>query len=218
RFAIMDAEFRFGSGGENRFSSIGAGRTFPLQRAGQPSLSIAGVGGILEGSNRFQGRPGVYVMSGIFTPPHDFRLNILIRMNDSAGDLLTDFTLPPVEPMADPSFELTYLYVRTAAQPETAKVTFPGGPPDPAAGGGFPLFYIETSEQITHFHTDFAAEGAQRLRSTRRTGPVIGQHTVTLTSYPAVGGTAASPIPFEDVENFIFTDSRGSTIGSVKAP
>src|SRR5262249_45354029 len=114
--------------------------------------------------------------------------------------------------------ELTYLYVRTAAQPETAKVTFPGGPPDPAAGGGFPLFYILKSEQITHFPTDFSAEGAQRLMSTRRTGPGVRPHNLTLTCYPAVGGTAASPIPFEDVENFIFTDSRGSTIGSVKAP
>jgi hypothetical protein len=211
RFAIMDAEFRLSPDGENRFSSIGAGRTFPLHRAGRPSLSIAGVGAILEGSNKFQGHPGVYVISGFFTPPDDFRFNILIRVNDAAGDLLTDAALPPVEAVADPPLTTTYLYVRTANLPETTNLTLgPGGAPQ----------RLETREQIMLDHLDFVAQAPYGLGSRRDIGPVIGQHPLTARFFPspATQGTAASPIPFNDVEEFIFTDSSGRSLGSVTAP
>lgn len=211
RFALMNAEFSFGESGKDRFSSIGTGRTFPLSTSDGKSIRIAGIGAILEGSGKFQGSPGVYVISGIFTPPDDFRFNILIRTLDTNDNLLTDGTFPALQPIPSEDTDITYLYVRTAAEPETTQLTIgPGGAPKS----------IVTNERITLDHLDFAEVGSEGLKSKRAIGQVIGQHPLSARFFatPDTKGTSASPVPFDDVEDFIFTDEDGNTIGTVHAP
>jgi hypothetical protein len=119
-------------------------------------------------------------------------VTVLIRVNDSAGDLLPDMTLPPVEPLAESTSGITYLYVHTSAEPETTG-EFSGWTAGSWDAGVFRLFYVDTSENITIFLTNFVAEGPQRLKR-RHTVPIIGKYPLTHASYPAVGGTAAFSI------------------------
>jgi hypothetical protein len=211
RIAIMDGDFCWGSNGEHRFTSIGAGRTFLLNGSGENTLRIVAVCAILKGCGLFQEAEGVLTLSGFFTPPNDFRFNIIIRLIDLPSRLLTTAALPPLQPQPLPDSDITYLIVYTRSQPETTTLTrVPGGPPSS----------LHTWERTRMFHTDFASLGRQGLKSQMEIGAVIGKHEVTTRFFavPTALGTAEAPFPFEDVETFIFIDPNGKEIGSVTAP
>lgn len=210
RFALMDATFDFGGG--NRLWSIGAGRTFPLALPGAPGrVALAGIAGVLEGSGSFGDTPqGCWVVSGFFTPPNDFQLELLLRLQDNAGNLQTQ-ELPPIHPIPNPVVGTTYLAVRTSAWPQTTDVRF--GPDKQPTG-------LTTWETMTRIDTAFVAGGPRGPVSRVDIGPEIGQHYVDIQFLggPTNLGTAASPIPFVDREEFIFHDASGGFVGSFTAP
>jgi hypothetical protein len=209
RFGILDGEFRFGPNGRSQFRSIGAGRTFPALGDRQ-SIRLAGIGNVMDASGQLQQHQGVYVLSGSYTPPAEFRLNIFIRFNDLQGDLEAEAPLPPLEPVAESIPGTTYLYVRTYSDPSQAQLI-----PGP---GGIPAGLI-AAEAISMFHTDSSDQGQMGLRCRTTIGPIIGSHSVKTYFFPsqATPGTAISPIPFSDQEQFHFTDARGDAIGSITA-
>jgi hypothetical protein len=75
-------------------------------------------------------------------------------------------------------------------------------------------------EKITLDQLHFAVQGMYGLKSSRQIGAVIGQHPLTARFFPTPTtlGTPTSPVPFDDTEEFIFTDSHGTALGSIRAP
>ena len=89
RFVMLGGQFRFDDQKQSGFHGFGTGRTFPVMIAGRPQLRIGAVIDILQGYGQLAGKHGTVVVNGYITPPEGLALNILVRILDPSGDLLT---------------------------------------------------------------------------------------------------------------------------------
>ncbi len=109
RFVMTEMNFTFGDGPDG-FRSFGTGRTFPVESAGQPRLTVAAVGNITEGFGRFRGHEGTYTLCGELEPEQGFIGHITIRVADPQNTLRDAKVLPVINPVADPDPSAAYLF------------------------------------------------------------------------------------------------------------
>jgi hypothetical protein len=174
-------------------------------------IRLAGVGFVQHASGVLKDTPGVYTVSGSFTPPLDFRLHLLIRFLNHGDRLVTDADLAPIRPIDVMHDGVTYLAVTTQSELDTTQ------PPLFIPGS---IRTLRKHEVILQDHIDFAETDDQGLKSKRSLGPRIGQHPLTtrLFSFPWLTFTPTSPAAYDAVETFTFSDATGQTVGSIKAP
>lgn len=78
RFNMMDVEFRLDEDGKNAFQGFGAGRTYPVDVAGEAWLGACGK--IMSGTGVFANVQGSFVLNGRITPPDGVAFEMLIRV------------------------------------------------------------------------------------------------------------------------------------------
>jgi hypothetical protein len=211
RFAILDGEFAFAPSGETGFLSFGSGLTFPLNPGDPTAVRLAGVGNVLAGTGELAGREGIYVLSGLFRPPADFRLNILIRINDVERTLAARGRLPAPRLQPDPARGSTFMTFYASGEPgETEPIPVPSGLPP---GEGFATPALVRKVQI-----DFFA-GPRGIDSEVRIGKQAGYDNVKIWLFPSeqADGGVLSPIPYFDQEEFVFVDQEGKSTGTLRA-
>lgn len=209
RIAMLDSVCRFG-GGEDGFRGFGAGHTLPMPIGGQPSLLFTAVGAILEGFGKFRGHEeGTYVYCGTLSPDHGFTGSVMLRVMDQQGTLRVENTVSVPEAWHTSGRDFTYILIRGQAVPSDA-VRPNIGP------NGQPVGLIVVQD-LHLLELDFEARG-RGLRTTDRTGAVIGQITATINfNSAAPGGTNLAPIPFTTFDEFVFWDRTRTKIGSFTA-
>jgi hypothetical protein len=206
RFAMMNSVFKLGKEGEDGFYSFGTGRTFPAT-AGE-YLQITAVGAVTEGFGKFEGVQGTYIINGILTPPDEFALQILIRIEDPARNFLTTSSLPKLEPIPDLESDSTFFTFYASVDPNhpTRWRTSPAGQ----------ILGMEVTEALRLVSLDFG-ERSGGIQSKWTLGPTVGVATSTVLfdlEDPAPG-TPESPIPYQAVEGvFTFFDQQGRSIGT----
>ena len=209
RFVMLGGQFRFNDGRQSGFHGFGTGRTFPTMINGQPQLRIGAVIDILEGYGRLAGKQGTVVVNGYITPPDGLALNILVRVLDPSGDLLTSSALPPVRPIPAPDPGSTFLMF--LGEEDTSKPTTLRRAPDGRMLGA------SVHERLRLVHLNFDISGRAGLRSHVTTGPVVGTLSGSLIFNPFAAAPGA-PVPFQTQDGvFTFFDRQGKTVGSLKA-
>jgi hypothetical protein len=206
RFAMMDADFKLGRQGEDGFHSFGTGRTFPTTAGDH--LQIVAVGAVTEGIGKLRGVQGTYVMNGTLTPPDDFALQILIRIEDPAGNFITTSDLPKLEPIPDLESDSTFFTCYASVDPNHP-TTWHKSPAGQILG-------INVTEVLRLVSLDFG-EGSRGLQSKWTIGPTVGvaTSTVLFDLQDPAPGTSESPIPYQTVEGaFTFFDQEGRAIGT----
>jgi hypothetical protein len=207
RFVMLNGHCTFGDGRDG-FKGFGTGHTVPMIMGNGARLLALTVGTILEGFGKFEGHEeGIYLHCGSLTPNRGFTGNIMLRVMDREGTLMTDSTLPELSSRPNPEPNITYILFRGEAVPTDA-VTPRIGP------DGRPLGLI-VEQGLRLFEVDFSG-GSRGPKSTMSLGPFIGKITATVTFNPAApGGTALNPIPFNTFDEIVFFDrSDGRRIGS----
>ncbi len=216
RFEMLNGEFRFNDAQNSGVHGFGCGRTFPLFPAGL-SLDIGAVIDVLEGYGALRGHRGLMVVNGVITPPQELDLNIMMRILDPGGGLLTDGPLTPLVPQSFPTTAGTFMMLM--------------GEPDPARpstlrlGPGGEVVGLELHERLRAVALDFDVLPAAGPRSQVLVGKVVGRGRSTL-HLPLGGGAGAagcsgsgSPIPVQtsDGEFELFDEQLGLCFGSVEA-
>jgi len=171
RFEMMNGEFRFDDGRNTGVHGFGSGRTFPNFPRGL-SLDIGAVIDVLEGFGDFRGHAGLMVVNGVITPPNDLDLNIMMRIMDAGGDLLTAEPLPPFTPQPFPDPTATFLMLLgepDPARPSTLRLA-PGGR----------VLGLDLRERLRAVDLDFAVLPQRGLKSHVRPGRVVGRASSTL--------------------------------------
>jgi hypothetical protein len=207
RIAVTAAEFAIGEGGQDRIAGFGTGRSYPIHRAGPPLIRIASAGVITGGKGALAGRTGMFALSGLFTPPDDFQLNVLVMIKDP-GALYTTTELPAIEPVQGLPRNATFLELSTFVPTILSTIIVPGKTPaDPPAA-------LTVSEKIRLSTTSFSARGSGGLASRYQIGPTAGEHAVTLKFSPTSGHGTTPATPSHDVEQFQLYD-RSRHLGTL---
>jgi len=206
RFAMMDAVFQIGKQGEDGFRSFGTGRTFPA--TARDHLQITAIGAVTEGFGKFRGVQGTYIINGTLTPPDDFALQILIRIEDPTGNFITTTSLPELEPMPDVKSDSIFFAFYASVDPNhpTRWHKSPAGQ----------ILGMDVTEALRLVSLDFG-EGSRGIQSKWTLGPTVGvaTSTVLLDLQDPAPGTPESPIPYQTVEGvFTFFDREGRSIGT----
>src|SRR6185295_720161 len=204
RFAVTDAEFAIGQGGGNRVKGFGTGQTYPIHQPGKQVTRIASNGVITAGTGALANHTGMFVLSGLFTPPDDFQLNILVMITNP-GALYTTGEIPALEPIPGLPRSSTFLSFSTFVPTLTSTIiSVPGKTPaDPPVA-------LTVSNRMRLCETGFSARGAQGLVSRYWIGPTVGEHPLTLesSSTSGRGTTPDDPITDSDVEQFYLQDGN----------
>jgi hypothetical protein len=205
RLAATDVEFTIGQDSNNRIMGLGVGRTYPIFGREEPTTRIALNGSIVSASGAFANKLGMFVISGLFTPPNKFQLSVLIMVRNP-GALVTQSPVQEIQPAADLPLHATYLLINTYAPSFTATNFLPFGAPQPTR--------IEAAELIRHYTTQFATSGSPVCRD--EYGKDIGTHDVTLGFSPnSAPPSQGVKQPTFDIEHFHFTDN-GTRVGSIQ--
>lgn len=205
RFEMLDGEFRFDDADGSGVHGFGSGRTFPNFPAGL-SLNIGAVIDVLDGFGQLEGHQGLMVVNGVITPPQELDLNIMQRIIDPSGSLLTRGPLPPLveRPLPDP--EATFMMFL--------------GEPDPARpsrlrpGDGGEVIGIEMHERLRELDLDFGIVAGEGPRSQVRVGEVVGRASATW-SLPVDGATR--PIPAQTLHGHFELGDSARSFGAVEA-
>ena len=209
RFTFLDGEFRFDDASHSGFHGFGTGRTFPVRINGQPQLRIGAVIDILEGYGKLKNHQGTVVVNGYITPPSGLALNIMLRVLDPSGDLLTTSDLPALVPIPDPdpgTTFLTFLGEENDDEPTTT-ISGPGGQMQGAS----------VHELLRLVHLDSAATGRRAPLAKTSVGTLVGRLDGQLLFNPFAPGLQP-PIPFQTRNGvFQFFDGHGGTIGTLTA-
>ena len=209
RFAMVDVEFTFED--VDSFRGYGLGRTFPLVHNGRRKLLAGAVGNLMQGSGKFRGLQGTYVMSGSIVPGLGFRGNITCRVVDPDRVLRTDSDIPCLTPIPDPDPETTFIVLRGEKKDRNVKTTY--GPPT----GGDQVSLI-TPSQMRSVQYSFTTRGRGGLHTAMRIRQVVGDMQATVFfNLLAPPGTADAPVPFTTKELYTFVGSDGRTIGTITA-
>lgn len=211
RFVIANGSFQFVDTQGTGFQGFGSGRTFP--NPADPSRIDIAVSVNLLGLGELQGMQGLGTVNGYITPPAGIDFNVLVRLLDPSGLLLTDRKLPPLveKPRTDPPD--TFLLFQGEPAPRQA--------PEPVSGPGGRLIGLRLRESLHLVHTAFTVErGDGRLRSRTTVGPVAGRVETFLRFDPfdpAFPGTRQTPIPFTTAETTLaLCDRDGRTVGTLR--
>ncbi len=194
RFEMLNGEFRFDDPQQSGVHGFGSGRTFPNFPNGL-SLKIGAVIDILEGFGQLAGRTGLMVVNGEITPPNELALNIMQRILDPRGTLLTQRPLPPLREQPFPDPDATFMMLL--------------GEPDPAHGSplilgeGGAIEGVELYERLRLIDLDFAVLPKEGLKSQVRVGRVIGRarsklHLPVNSTVPIPAQTTGSEFEFFD--------------------
>jgi hypothetical protein len=208
-FSMMDGEFSFGS--DDRFKAYGKGRTYPVSMNGQPKLLAAAVGNITEGTNRFRGCEGTFIMTGTLTGDLGFLGQISVRIVDPEGRLRTERETPPLTAISDPDPWSTFFVMRGEKKDRTVRTTF--GPP-PGEG----RVSLVTPSQFRAAQFNVTTGGGGGIRTETRVGPVVCKMDATVYfDLLAPPGTAMRPVPFSTDEIYRFIDRREREVATLTA-
>lgn len=207
RFAVTDAEFALGEGGKNLVKGFGTGRTYPIFQPGKEGslppgglqlTRIAANGVMTSGEGVLAKSVGMFVISGLFTPPDDFQLNVCVMVTNP-GALYAANVLPAIEPVEDLPGTSTYLHFSTFV-PTVTSSDIGFGPAGPSS--------FDVHEKLRLSETSFSARGPQGLASRYCLGPTTGEHSVHLKFSPTTGDgkSADSPSVAYDTEAFELYD------------
>ncbi len=206
RFEMLNGEFLFDDSGGTGVHGFGSGRTFPNFPRGL-SLAIGAVIDVLEGFGRFAGHSGIMVVNGVITPPNALDLNIMIRILDPSGKLLTDGPLPPIEPQPFPDPTATFMVL--AAEPD------PDRPSRLRVAADGRLEGIELYERLRAVDLDFAVLPGRGPVSQVRTGKLVGRASSIL-HFPL---NEPVPIPAQTSGGLfeLFDAEQGRGFGTLRA-
>ena len=220
RFTMLDGEFRFDDhkGADGKGTGIhgfGSGRTFPRFPNGL-ALRIGAVIDMLQGFGEFKGREGLAVVNGIISPPNDLDLNIMMRIRDPSGGLISSRPLPPLNPRPFPDPDASFLVFE--AEPDPAR------PSRLLRGPGGQVEGIELHELLRPLDLDFAVVPNSGLKSSVEQGELVGRASRVL-HFPVgqrldgQGGTGAtlSPIPVWTQHGEFSFEAGGRRFGTVRA-
>jgi hypothetical protein len=204
--ALTDAEFRFDGRGENRFLGSAVGRTYPDVEAGVEVARFGANGEITQGFGIFAGLVGSYVINGVLGREGP-RFQILIRFQDSDDRLETNSDLSALEQIPDPdpgSTYLTFLGRQDPAAPIQQKIV------DGQLVGG----HVTELFSVVGLDFDDGRRG-KGLRTTRRTGQLVGKLETDINFAPTLPPTSA-PTPFTTANTTItFRNSDGEVVGTI---
>ncbi len=207
RFTMLNGKLQFHDPAESGFHGFGAGRTFPALPNWEPRLRIGAVIDVLEGLGQFEGLAGTVVVNGFIQPPTSLALNIMVRMMDPDGRLDACGAIQPLEPIADPDPDATFLIFLGEVDPDNpVKLMF--GP------NGMPIgSEVHELLRLVHIGWDLGSGGG--LRSRYEEGPIVGRVDAKLWFNPF------DPMPVSPIQTtegvFSFFDDQGRTIGTVNA-
>ena len=209
RIAVTDADLAIGQGGGDRIRGFGTGRTYPVHRPGRPLTRIAVNGVVTAGTGALANHTGMFVLSGLFTPPGDFQLNIFVMIKNP-GALFTTSELPAILPIDGLPRSSTFMYFSTFVPTLTSAIV---GGTTPA---GLPAS-LTVTEEIRLCETSFSTRGSRGLASRYRIGSIVGEHLVDLKFSPASGSGATPDDPScaYDVEEFRLQDGNRH-VGTLK--
>lgn len=209
RIAMQETIFSFGNGRDG-FRSFGTGRTFPMMVGNEPRVVVGGIANVTEGFGRFAGNEGNFTICGDLTP-NGFKGDILVRVQDNAGDLRATGGLPPVRPQPDPDPQTTYLMWSAQKGKGADQENSASFAPDGQLRG------LNIPTQLKLLELDLAvADGFQAQDI--KVGQVIGRE-IGFGRGSVAGanpsGTALNPFLFEGVARYSFFDSSGKTVGAI---
>jgi len=211
RFAMQQMTFTFGDGRDG-FRSFGTGRTFPMRVGNQPRLVVSAIGNVTEGFGKFSNHPGNYTLCGDLTAD-GFKGDILVRFQDSAGNLRTEGALPAAQPQPSPDPQTTYLM--WAAQKGEEQPGFENhfsfGPDGQIRG-------MDITTQLKILHLDCAVQGQFQTSNFSIDNSIVGLEIgFGRGSIPDASpvGTPLSPFMFEGVAQYSFFDSKRKTVGTI---
>ncbi|HEY8022167.1 MAG TPA: hypothetical protein VIH93_13765 [Thermoanaerobaculia bacterium] len=204
RFEMLDGQFRFQDRAGSGFHGFGTGRTFP--QPGSSYLAIGAVIDVLEGFGQFRGMAGTVVVNGVIRPPDELAINVMVRLMDPGGGMLTREPLSPLRPVPDPDPGSTFMTFLGEPDPDRP-VTLNLGP-------GGKILGSNVHELLRPVRLDFDdASGAVRSRAVE--GPIVGRVDATLYFDP-LAPQPVSPIQTRDGV-FTFFDREGRVAGTVRA-
>jgi hypothetical protein len=209
RFVMQETTFRFGNG-EDGFRSFGTGRTFPMKVGNQPRIVVGAVGNLIEGFGKFRGHEGNFTVCGDLQSD-GFKGNILVRIQDSAGNLRTSSSVPALQPQSDPDPQTTYLLWAAQKGKGADQENFVSLGPDGQIRG------MNIPTQLKLVHLDFAAQNDFQGKDFG-IGAVVGREIgFGRGSIPGASpsGTALSPFLFEGVARYSFFSPAGKTVGAI---
>ena len=210
RFVMLDGLVSFGDGSDG-FRGFGTGVTAPAVINGRPQLQVSAVATVLEGFGKFKGHAeGTYLYCGTLDPEGGFSGNVLLRIMDLQNTLITHNTLIPMIDQPNPEEGITYMLFRGEA--------VASDPVGPNIGPNGQPIGVVVEQGLRLLHVDTATRGPQGLQSNTRVGEIIGRITTRVVFNPAsASGTLLDPIPFTNVNELVFTDQQGNTVGSFTA-
>ena len=211
RFVMQEMTFLFGNG-EDGFRSFGTGRTFPMMVGKQSRIVIGAIGNVTEGLGKFRGHVGNFTLCGDLAP-NGFQGNVLVRFQDSQGDLRTQAALPPIQPQPAPDPETTYLLwaAQKGLEQPGLQNHFSFGPDGQVRG-------VDITTQLRLLQFDFAAPRNFEVKnftvSQEIMGLEIGFGRGSVPNAPPTG-TPLSPFLFEGVAQYSLLDRNGKTLGAL---
>ncbi|MCP4246712.1 MAG: hypothetical protein GY778_06655, partial [bacterium] len=188
----------------------------PVHVGGQPQLSVAAVGSVLDGFGKFKGLQGNYILTGSLTAGKGFVGNVVIRLVDPDETLRAGDTVPPVQPaaIADPDPGITYLMFRSQKKGPEQRSSFSMSPAGQVRGIVVPL-------ELRRVCIGYTSDGTPGLRSEIDFGAYVGRISgITATNPLAPGpglGTPLSPFLFQGVSRYSFYDESDRTVGGFTA-
>jgi hypothetical protein len=210
RFVMQEASFDFGGG--DRFSSFGAGRTFPVVVDGQLRLRVAAIGNMSEGVGKFSGLEGNYVFAGDLTSAGGFAGPILLRALDRNSVLRAITPLDPFVPsqadVRDFTPDTTYFLMRSQKSGPEQRTTFNIGPDGQVRG-------INVPQEFRHTRVDFSCSDAAGLQTQFEFGPTVGgEYSISAIdpTHPGPPGTPDSPSTFQGAGSYYFRDGEGRDV------
>jgi hypothetical protein len=209
RFVMLDSVCRF-ENGKDGFRGFGTGRTFPTSFEGRSQVRAGAVGNIVEGWGKFRGLVGTYTYCGTISPDIGFTGCFLGRVMDPEGVLRTEKSLPDIQAIECPEPDVAYVLFRGQKRNHNDKTLY-------IFGQGGSVDGLELHPQIRLFELDCAIDGRDRLLTTANVGPVVGNMPAWIyfnVLNPGAPGTGTAPIRFKDYDDYIFTDNRGTIVGS----
>ncbi len=206
RFVMLDSICKFGDG-KDGFRGFGTGHTIPATVNGKSELLVATIGSIVEGFGKFSGcEEGTYVYCGSLSVERGFVGNILMRVMDPRGKLLTSGSLSDIKQRSFPEPGITYIVLRGEA--------VPSDPVTPRIGPDGQFQGLNVEQGLRLLSLDCQAGGRSGLKSTSRVGQIVGRILARVNFNPAYpGGTTLNPIPFTTFDEFTIFDRNGKTIG-----
>jgi hypothetical protein len=207
RFVMLDGRCSFDRGNDG-FYGFGTGLTYPSATDNSGELVIASVGNIMKGFGSMSGAIGTYTHCGDFSPDGGFRGNLLCRVLDPQGRFRASGKLDPVTSQR-PEFipDAKYIVIHGKKRDRSVKTNYSFDENGEVNG-------LDVRQELHALELNFNAH--HTLQSSASIGPLIGDMSARVQFNildPGAPGTSLSPIPFQSVNQFRITDSRGQTIG-----